>query len=206
MMNSVDWACSSHWQPAVQGAGAVSGRQLGGHSPQFRTAAPQLCRCEQPAAADLQLWTPNLRRGGGRGCSRGEVKGQETGIVVREQWLLPALGMASVLLAARRLWVSSGMSHWVSPYAIRSFISIPLLGVVADHNRLLPVCRPLLSGANQTMQIVCEASARTAQASHSWRPAPSSRATETGPWVTQPSPKAVLCPKRIPSSGEPSRF
>ena len=41
------------------------------------------------------------------------------------------------------------------PYAIRSLISIALLGFVADCNRLLLVCRPLLSGANE-----CELSAR----------------------------------------------
>ena len=56
------------------------------------------------------------------------------------------------------------------------------------------------------MWIGCEASARTAQASHSWQPAPSSRATETGPWVTRPSPKAVRRPRRIPSSCESSLF
>ena len=65
----------------------------------------------------------------------------------------------------------------------------------------------------QPILFVCEASARMAKSSagvafltaRSNLP-PSSRATEIGPWVTRPSPKAVRRPRGFPSSGEPSRF
>ena len=57
-------------------------------------------------------------------------------------------GLVSPAPGAVKFYYVTTRTPLAAAYAIRSLISIALLGFVADSNRLLPVCRALLSGAN----------------------------------------------------------